>query len=64
MKNEAFVQFISNEIKTPEVWDDKSIVYFCASQFASWNPSKDEGLGGSESAVKELSKQWVSKGTK
>lgn len=64
MKNEAFVQFISNEIKTPEVWDDKSIVYFCASQFASWNPSKDEGLGGSESAVKELSKQWVAKGYK
>lgn len=62
MKQEQFVRFISNEIQEPKVWDDKSIVYYCASQFAPWNPSKDEGLGGSESAVKELSKQWVLKG--
>lgn len=64
MKNEPFVRFISNEIQAPKIWGDKTIVYFCASSFAPWNPSKDEGLGGSESAVKELSKEWTKKGYK
>lgn len=62
MKNEPFVRFIANEIQPPKIWEESTIVYFCASQFAPWDPSKDEGLGGSESAVKELSKQWVAKG--
>jgi tetratricopeptide (TPR) repeat protein len=64
MKNEPFVQTIANEALPPKKWPEKSIVYFAGSMFAEWSPKDalSKGLGGSETAVIELSREWVKLG--
>lgn len=63
MKHEQFVQVIANSVVEPKVWPKKSIVYYCGQSFEDWSDkSKDKGLGGSETAVVELSREWVKQG--
>lgn len=64
MKGEQFVSFIANEVTEPTIWPKGSIVYFAGSAFAEWNPQTalKDGIGGSERAVLELSREWVKNG--
>ena len=63
---EPFATYLANEVAEPKVWDKKSIVYVAswqAQHFEKWSPKNmDSGIGGSETAVIELSKRWVKKG--
>ena len=63
---EPFIAKIVNEYAEPKVWSKKSIVYcahFNAPFFEKWSPKNlDKGIGGSETAVIRLSKEWVKSG--
>lgn len=65
---EPFAAFIANQVKKPKKWGKKSIVYYASGGGESfedkgWSPkSLDEGVGGSETAVIELSKRWSKAG--
>jgi tetratricopeptide (TPR) repeat protein len=52
----------------PKIWEQNEICYFAnfgGPAFEEWSPmSLEKGLGGSETAVVELSKQWVKMGYK
>lgn len=65
LKKEQFAQIIANEIQPSRKWPDKSIVYYAGQSFEDWSPkSLSKGLGGSETAIVELSREWVKKGYK
>ena len=65
MQNEQFVSYIANEVIPPKVWPSKSVVYFAGPTFEPWSPkSLHKGLGGSETAIVELSKRWAALGYK
>lgn len=63
---EPFAAYIANDIAEPKVWGPKSIVYFASWGFEAvdkWSPkSLEKGLGGSETAVVELTKRWAKMG--
>lgn len=63
---EAFIMSIANEYKKPKKWGGKSIVYFAswgAKHFEKWSPKNlGSGIGGSETAVIELSRAWAKLG--
>ena len=65
--DEEFVMKLSNS-RPPKVWADNEIVYyasFAQKHFEEWTPKNLEtGIGGSESAVIYLAKEWVKKGYK
>jgi tetratricopeptide (TPR) repeat protein len=65
-KEEPFVSAIANTIAEPKIWGDKTIVYYASwgtKHFEAWSPeSVKKGIGGSETAVIELSKEWVKLG--
>lgn len=64
---EVFVSQIANS-KTPYIWKDNEICYYAsfgAKHFEKWTPDNlSKGIGGSESAVIYLSKEWVKQGYK
>ena len=66
MKNESFVQYLANEVMEPKVWPDKSIVFYASwggQHFEEWDEkSLSRGIGGSETAVIELSRRWAKLG--
>lgn len=52
-------------VSEPEykVWEQKSIVVFCYNTTEPWSPKNlQQGIGGSETAVINLTKQWVNHG--
>lgn len=55
---------IRNKHFTKEVSSGKDIVYYCGETKHEWNPemAKTKGIGGSEEAVINLSKEWVKQG--
>lgn len=57
---------IRNKFVTKEESSGKDIAYFCGETQHTWNPemAKTKGIGGSEEAVINLSKEWVKKGYK
>ena len=63
---EPFIAKIVNEYAEPKKWSKKSIVYvahFGGPFFEKWSPKNlAKGIGGSETAVIQLSKEWVKKG--
>lgn len=63
-----FVSQRKHKYGAPRVWGEKEIAYVCnyaGGHFEKWGPkSLDKGVGGSETAVIELSKQWAKKGYK
>lgn len=50
-----------NEVKH---WPENSITYYCGNSLEAWdgNSVNNGGIGGSETAVVELSKRWVAEG--
>ena len=63
MQGERFVSHIASEVLPPKTWDKGSIVYFAGPGFEQWSPkSLKKGLGGSETAIVELSKRWAKMG--
>ena len=65
--NERFVQNIANSI-LPYEWKDNEICYYASfgvRHFEEWTPDNlKKGIGGSESAVIYLSREWVKLGYK
>lgn len=63
---EPFANFIANEVNEPKIWPNNSIVYFASwggEHFEGWSPKNmQHGIGGSETAVIELTKRWVKMG--
>ena len=57
-----------HRVTKPRVWGDKEICYFAnfgQKHFEKWDSkSLEKGIGGSETAVIELSKQWANMGYK
>lgn len=63
-KEEKFVQVIANDVVEPRKWPKKSIVYFAGPSFEAFDPTSvdKKGLGGSETAIVMLSKEWAKLG--
>lgn len=65
---QPFAQKLRNEVIKPKVWGKKEICYFAsfgAKHFEQWSgKSLERGIGGSETAVIELSKEWTKLGYK
>jgi tetratricopeptide (TPR) repeat protein len=65
--DEDFVMKLSNS-RPPKKWADNEIVYyasFAQKHFEEWTPDNlQKGIGGSESAVIYLAKEWVKMGYK
>lgn len=63
---EVFAHQIANEVVEPKVWGEKEIVYYAswgAEHFEGWSPKNmKSGIGGSETAVIQLAKEWVKLG--
>lgn len=55
---------IRNQYDVKETSSGKDIVYYCGETKHEWNPemAKTKGIGGSEEAVINLSKEWVKQG--
>lgn len=65
-RNEPFFQKLRSEVLPGKEWPKKSIVYMAASSFAPWNAKTalQEGVGGSETAIIMLTKEWAKMGYK
>lgn len=65
--DQDFVKQIANTVQ-PKEWSDNEIVYYASTggkHFEEWTPNNlDKGIGGSESAVIYLAKEWVKMGYK
>jgi len=62
MGNQNMTNF-RHTVLPPKTWSDKSIVYFAGKAFEKWDPdSLEKGVGGSETAVIYLAKEWAAKG--
>lgn len=68
LKEQEFMSFISSNVLDPVEWPEKSIVYYASfggPSFEQWDPtSLEKGIGGSETAVIQLSREWAKKGYK
>jgi tetratricopeptide (TPR) repeat protein len=54
---------LHNTFYAPKVWPKKSIVIYCGATVEAWTPdSLEQGIGGSETAVIELSKRLAKMG--
>lgn len=66
--DEPSMRIITKNILPAEKWPEKSIAYVCTHggpHFEKWNfKSVEKGIGGSETAVIELSKRWAKAGYK
>lgn len=65
--DQDFVKQIANTVPVKE-WSDNEIVYYASTgskHFEEWTPNNlEKGIGGSESAVIYLAKEWVKLGYK
>lgn len=68
LAEQPYAAFISNNILPPRKWGKKEICYvasFGGKHFEQWSPKNlESGIGGSETAVIELAKEWVKLGYK
>lgn len=56
---------LKNTLTEAEVWPTKSIVFYCYNSYEDWaDPSVMTGIGGSESAVIYLSREFAKRGYK
>jgi tetratricopeptide (TPR) repeat protein len=66
--NQPYLNIIYKSIIPPRKWGDKEIAYYASfgnSHFETWGPSSlSKGIGGSETAVLELSDEWARLGYK
>jgi len=57
------VEKLRKQFTPAKVWPEKSIVYYCGKGFEKWDETNlEKGIGGSETAVINLSKEWVKRG--
>lgn len=57
------VEKLRKQYTPAEVWPEKSIVYYCGKGFEKWDETNlEKGIGGSETAVINLSKEWAKQG--
>lgn len=65
---QPFAQQLRMKYAKPRVWEKDEICYFAnfyQNHFEQWGPSSlKKGIGGSETAVIELAREWASKGYK
>lgn len=63
ISNTAYIDTLKTTYMPPKVWPKKSVVYYAAIDVHSWSP-KDvkKGMGGSEEAILNLSREWVKLG--
>jgi len=68
MKILPFANFFYNKYKEPKVWADNEICYYASfgtPHFEQFGPANlKTGIGGSETAVIQLAKEWTKKGYK
>lgn len=65
VQNTVIVDKLRNTYLPPKKWPKGSVVYFCGAGFESWTPKNlSQGIGGSETAVIQLSKLWTKAGYK
>lgn len=65
IEDNAVIEQLKQKYLKPKVWEEKSIVYYAGKSMEEWTPeSVKSGLGGSESAIVNLSKEWVKLGYK
>lgn len=66
--NQPYLGLLYKNIVPPRKWGNKEIAYFASfggAHFEQWGPnSLEKGIGGSETAVLELSKEWAKLGYK
>lgn len=61
----AYVEKLRQKHLKPKVWGEDTIVYWAGKSFEEWTPdSLKTGLGGSETAIVHLAKEWVKMGYK
>lgn len=68
ISSQPFGMRLRNKFSKPRIWADNEICYFAnfgAKHFEPWSgKSLSKGIGGSETAVIELSRQWAKMGYK
>ncbi len=68
IKSLEFCHFYLNKYSQPKVWANNEICYYASfgqPHFEKWSPdSLKKGIGGSETAVIRLAKEWASHGYK
>jgi len=65
IEDNAVIEQLKQKYLQPTVWPEKSIVYLAGKTIEEWTPeSLKTGLGGSETAIVQLSKEWVKLGYK
>lgn len=65
IEDNAFVEQLKQKYVLPKIWPEKSIVYYAGRTLEEWTPdSLETGLGGSETAIVHLSKEWAKLGYK
>lgn len=66
MQNLPFASHMYNKHKEPKIWEEDEICYYASfgsPHFERWGPENlKKGIGGSETAVIQLSKEWAKKG--
>lgn len=64
LSDNPFIVSIKNKYCLPKKWDSNSLVIYCGNSPEDWNPGLVDkgGIGGSETAVIELSKRFVKMG--
>lgn len=66
--SQPFAQQLRIKYTEPRVWEKDEVCYFASfyqNHFEQWSPnSLKKGIGGSETAVIELAREWVKKGYK
>lgn len=65
IKSEPFAVNLWKKYSNPRIWGAKEIAYFCGPGYEKWDATNlTKGIGGSETAVIELAKEWVKLGYK
>lgn len=68
LRNLPFANKLYNKYAMPRVWGENEICYYATfgnAHFEKWSPhSLESGIGGSETAVIQLAKQWTELGYK
>lgn len=66
LTNQPYASFIANNVLPPRKWGKKEIAYYAVAGIEEWTSEnlEKEGLGGSESAVARLAKEWADMGYK
>ena len=66
VKDNPYVLSVQFKHMPTRVWGDKEITYYCPRSVEPWSPKslKEGGIGGSETAVINLAKEWAKQGYK